>query len=154
MKSDPKIIEMLNALIAEELTAVSQYFVHAEMYEDWGYHSLHEALEERSIEEMKHAEKLIGRILFLEGKPIVDKLEPIHIGKDVAKMFKNDHTLETDAVKRYNEAIKLSVELKDNGTKELLEAILKDEEEHVDFFEEQLDQIDQMSVPYYLASKA
>ena len=153
-EAGPKLIEALNVLLADELTAINQYIIHAEMCEDWGYGKLHKGFEKRAIDEMKHAEKLIGRILFLEGKPIVDKLEPIHIGKDVAKMFKNDHTLETDAVKRYNEAIKLCVELKDNGTKELLEAILKDEEEHVDFFEEQLDQIDQMSVPYYLASKA
>ena len=101
---------------------------------------------------MKHAEKLISRILFLEGRPIVSELNPIRIGKTVDEMLKNDLVLETDAVKMYNEAIKLVIAEKDNGTKELLDAILADEEGHVDFFEEQLGQIEQMTLPFYLST--
>lgn len=153
MKGDPKVIEILNSLLAEELTAISQYFVHAEMYADWGYEELHEALEHRSIEEMKHAEKLMSRILFLEGKPIVSKLEPIHIGKTVPEMLENDRTLEQDAINRYNKAISQVATMSDQGSKELLDAILKDEEEHVDYFEVQLTQIEQMGLQNYLTAK-
>lgn len=152
MKGTEKVIETLNDLLREELTAISQYMVHAEMYEDWGYGKLGEAEEHRAIEEMKHAEKLISRILFLEGRPIVNELSEIRIGKTVDEMLKNDHVLEIGAVKMYNDAIKVVVAEKDNGTKELLDAILADEEEHVDFFEEQLGQIDQMTLPFYLST--
>ena len=152
MKGNEKVLETLNGLLREELTAISQYMVHAEMYEDWGYTKLGEAEEHSAIEEMKHAEKLIARILFLEGRPIVSELNPIRIGKTVDEMLKNDLVLETDAVKMYNEAIKLVIAEKDNGTKELLDAILADEEEHVNFFEEQLGQIEQMTLPFYLST--
>lgn len=152
MKGNEKVLETLNGLLREELTAISQYMVHAEMYEDWGYTKLGEAEEHSAIEEMKHAEKLIARILFLEGRPIVSELNPIRIGKTVDEMLKNDLVLETDAVKMYNEAIKLVIAEKDNGTKELLDAILADEEGHVDFFEEQLGQIEQMTLPFYLST--
>lgn len=152
MKGNEKVLATLNALLREEMTAISQYMVHAEMYEDWGYTKLGEAEEHSAIEEMKHAEKLISRILFLEGRPIVSELNPIRIGKTVDEMLKNDLVLETDAVKMYNEAIKLVIAEKDNGTKELLDAILADEEGHVDFFEEQLGQIEQMTLPFYLST--
>ena len=152
MKGNEKVLATLNALLREEMTAISQYMVHAEMYEDWGYTKLGEAEEHSAIEEMKHAEKLIARILFLEGRPIVSDLDALHIGKTVDEMLKNDLTLETDAVKMYNDAIKLAVAEKDNGTKELLDAILADEEEHVNFFEEQLGQIEQMTLPFYLST--
>ena len=152
MEGNEKVLATLNALLREEMTAISQYMVHAEMYEDWGYTKLGEAEEHSAIEEMKHAEKLIARILFLEGRPIVSELNPIRIGKTVDEMLKNDLVLETDAVKMYNEAIKLVIAEKDNGTKELLDAILADEEGHVDFFEEQLGQIEQMTLPFYLST--
>jgi len=152
MKGNEKVIETLNVLLREELTAISQYMVHAEMYEDWGYDKLGDAEQHRAIEEMKHAEKLIARILFLEGRPIVSELDVINIGKTVDEMLKNDLALETDAVKLYNDAIKLVIAEKDNGTKELLDAILADEEGHVDFFEEQLGQIEQMTLPFYLST--
>ena len=152
MKVNENVLETLNGLLREELTAISQYMVHAEMYEDWGYAKLAEAEEHRAIEEMKHAEKLISRILFLEGRPIVSELDQIRIGKTVDEMIKNDHILETDAVRMYNEALVVAVSEKDNGSKELLDAILAEEEEHVDFFEEQLGQIDQMTLPFYLST--
>jgi bacterioferritin len=152
MKSNEKIIETLNGLLREELTAISQYMVHAEMYEDWGYEKLGEAEEHRAIQEMKHAETLIERILFLEGRPIVSELDTIRIGNKVDEMLSNDHVLETDAVRLYNDAIKLVVEEKDRGTRKILDRILAEEEEHVNFFEEQLGQIEQMTLPFYLST--
>ena len=152
MKGNEKVLETLNGLLREEMTAISQYMVHADMYEDWGYSKLGEAEEHSAIEEMKHAEKLIARILFLEGRPMVSEYDTIHIGKTVDEMLKNDLTLETEAVKMYNDAIKLVVTEKDNDTKALLDAILADEEGHVDFFEEQLGQIEQMTLPFYLST--
>ena len=152
MKGKPEIIEKLNFLLADELTAVNQYFVHAEECGDWGYEVLHETIEKRSIGEMKHAEKLISRILFLEGTPTVDKLNKMHIADSVPGMLENDRKAEMEAIKNYNEAIKLASELLDNGTKELLDSILKDEESHLDYIEEQLDQIEQMGLEHYLTT--
>jgi len=152
MKGNVKVIETLNGLLREELTAISQYMVHAEMYENWGYGKLAEAEEHRAIEEMKHAEKLISRILFLEGRPIVSELDTLRIGKTVDEMVKNDLILESEAVKMYNAAIKLVIAESDNGTKDILDVILAQEEEHVDFFEEQLGQIEQMTLPFYLTT--
>lgn len=152
MKGKPEIIEKLNFLLADELTAVNQYFVHAEECGDWGYEVLHESIEKRSIGEMKHAEKLISRILFLEGTPVVDKLNKMHIADSVPVMLENDKNAEVEAIKNYNEAIKLASELLDNGTKELLDSILKDEESHLDYIEEQLDQIAQMGLEHYLTT--
>ena len=108
MKGDPKVIETLNSLLARELTVVSQYMVHAEMCENWGYGKLHEAIQKRAVVEMKHAEKLIGRIIFLEGTPVVSELQKMHIGADVPKMFANDHEAELDAVRQYNAGILVS----------------------------------------------
>lgn len=152
MKGKPEIIEKLNFLLADELTAVNQYFVHAEECGDWGYEALHQSIEKRSIDEMKHAEKLISRILFLEGTPVVDKLNKMHISDTVPGMLENDRKAEVEAIKSYNETIKLAAELLDNGTKELLDGILKDEEAHIDYIEEQLDQIAQMGLEHYLTT--
>jgi bacterioferritin len=154
MKGHSEIIETLNALLADELTAINQYFLHGEMCEDWGYDRLHEEIEQRAITEMKHAERLIGRILYLEGMPIVSQLNKIHIGDSVLEQFKNDHAAEMDAVKAYNTAIAQSSELSDNGTKMLLESILTDEEGHVDWLEEQFDQIEQMGYEIYLNNQS
>lgn len=153
MKGNERLIENLNARLIDELTAINQYFVHAEMAEDWGYEKLHEAIEGRSIQEMKHAETLIGRIIFLEGKPIVSKLAEIHVGSDVLTQHKNDWQAEYDAIKGYNESIRLAVEVGDNGTREILESILKDEEDHIDWLEAQLDQIEQMGIQNYLVEQ-
>jgi len=152
MKGKAEIIEKLNFLLADELTAVNQYFVHAEECGDWGFEVLHHSIEKRSIDEMKHAEKLIARILFLEGTPVVTKLNKMHISDTVPGMLENDRKAEVDAIKNYNEAIKLAAELLDNGTKELLDGILKDEEAHIDYIEEQLDQISQMGLEHYLTT--
>ncbi|MFA5637653.1 MAG: bacterioferritin [Anaerovoracaceae bacterium] len=153
MKSDPKVIEILNSLLADELTAINQYIVHAEMTEDWGYSKLHEHFEKRAIDEMKHAEKLIGRILYLEGTPIVTKLGPIHIGNEVPEQLENDRLAEVDAIKAYNVAIKKMGEFNDYATRKVLQEILKEEDDHMDEIEELLDQIDQMTPPIFLTTK-
>jgi bacterioferritin len=153
MKGNEKIIERLNALLADELTAISQYMVHSEMCANWGYERLHKAVEKRAIDEMKHAEKLIGRVIFLEGKPVVSGLNKISIGPEVEVQIKNDWAAEEGAVKAYNEGIRLAVEVGDNGTRELLESILKDEEAHIDWLEAQLDQIKQMGIQNYLVEQ-
>lgn len=153
MKGDPKIIDKLNFLLADELTAISQYMVEAEMCDDWGYAHLAEVIEKRAIEEMKHAEKHIGRILFLEGQPVVSNLNKINIGQNVESQLNNDRASEEGAIKAYNAAIKLAVDLGDNGTRDLLEEILEDEEEHIDWIEAQLDQIGQMGIQNYLAQQ-
>jgi len=150
MKGNEKIIESLNTRLAEELTAISQYMVHAEICDNWNYKRLDDMIQKRAIAEMKHAEKLIARILFLEGRPIVSDLNKMHIGAEVPKMHENDHSAEVGAIKGYNESIRLAVELQDNGTSELLKAILKDEEDHIDWIEAQLDQIKQVGLPNYL----
>jgi len=153
MKGNEKIIERLNALLADELTAISQYMVHSEMCANWGYERLHKAVEKRAIDEMKHAEKLIGRAIFLEGKPIVSDLNKINIGPEVEAQIKNDWAAEDGAVKAYNDGIRLAAEVGDNGTRELLESILKDEEAHIDWLEAQLDQIKQMGIQNYLVEQ-
>ena len=153
MKGSDRIIERLNALLADELTAINQYMVQSEMCSNWGYERLHKATEKRAIQEMKHAEKLIGRIIFLEGSPTVSKLNKIEIGADVEAQHKNDWKAEEGAVRAYNESVRLAVEVGDNGTRELLDSILKDEEEHIDWIEAQLDQIKQMGIQNYLVEQ-
>lgn len=153
MKGNTDLINKLNALLADELTAISQYMVHSEMCDNWGYERLHKMIEARAMVEMKHAEKLIGRIIFLEGTPIVSKLNPMKIGAEVPKMFQNDLGLENDAVNKYNEAVKLAVEVGDNATRQLLDSILADEDGHVDEIEENLDQIGQIGVQVYLGQQ-
>jgi bacterioferritin len=153
MKGNEKILGKLNFLLADELTAISQYMVQAEMCANWGYKELAEAIEKRAIDEMKHAEKHIGRILFLEGMPVVSELNKIHIGEDVEAHHKNDWDAENGAIQGYNDGIRLAVEVGDNGTREMLEGILKDEEDHIDWIEAQLDQIKQMGIQVYLSEK-
>jgi len=151
MIGDPKVIEVLNSLLARELTVVSQYMVHSEVCDNWGYGKLHEMIQKRAVTEMKHAETLIGRIIFLEGIPIVSALEKMHIGSDVPKMFASDHESELDAVKRYNEGIVICGEAKDFATREILEHILNEEDDHVDNIEEVQDQISQMGLQVFLS---
>jgi bacterioferritin len=153
MKGNDRIIAKLNDLLADELTAINQYMVQSEMCDNWGYEKLHKTIEKEAIDEMKHAEKLIGRILYLEGMPIVSKLNAIHIGGDVPTFLQNNWNAEAGAVKAYNEGIRLAVEVGDNGTRDLLESILKDEEGHVDWIEAQRDQIQQMGIAPYLSEQ-
>lgn len=153
MKGHKKILATLNELLADELTAINQYMVHSEMCDDWGYGKLHKLVEKRAIDEMKHAEKLIGRILFLEGTPVVSDLKKIHIGADVEKQYTNDMNAEIDAIKAYNAAIKLSSELADNGTRDFLQSILNDEEAHLDWLETQMEQIKQIGIQNYLVEQ-
>lgn len=153
MKGNPQLIQKLDELLAEELTAINQYIVHSEMCANWGYGRLHDAVEKRAIQEMKHAEALIARIIFLEGQPTVHRLNAIHIGQDVEKQLRSDLEAELGAVRQYNEAIRLADEVRDAVTRDLLERILKDEDEHVDWLEEQLDQIGQMGVGLYLSTQ-
>lgn len=153
MKGNDKVIACLNDLLADELTAINQYMVQSEMCDNWGYETLHKSIEKRAIDEMKHAEKLIARILYLEGTPVVSKLNKISIGADVEAQHKNDWKAEQGAVQAYNAAIKLAVEVGDNGSRELLESILKDEEVHIDWIEAQLDQIKQMGIQVYLGEQ-
>lgn len=153
MKGNELILKSLNELLADELTAINQYMVHSEMCAGWGYQKLHESSEARAIEEMKHAEKLIGRILFLEGIPVVSELKKIFIGADVEKQLRNDVTAETEAIQAYNTAIKQCMEQSDFGSRKLLESILNDEEEHLDWLEAQLEQINHMGIEGYLGSQ-
>jgi bacterioferritin len=153
MKGNERVIEQLNIRLAEELTATNQYMVHAEMCENWGYKKLHSMIRERAIVEMKHAEKLIERIIFLEGRPIVSRLDPIHIGGEIPKMHQFDHASEETAIRGYNESIRIATELGDNGTRDLLQSILTTEEDHLDDLETELDQIAQLGVQNYLVGK-
>jgi bacterioferritin len=153
MKGDPKVTKVLNALLADELTAVNQYIVHSEMCENWGYGKLHKVIEKRAIEEMKHAEKLISRILFLEGIPLVSKLNELHIGADVPKMYASDHASELDAVKNYNAGIVVCAEANDYATREILQGILKDEDAHVDEIENVQDELEQIGLQIFLSTQ-
>jgi bacterioferritin len=153
MRGDKKIIEILNDVLTAELTAINQYFVHAEMCDNWGYDRLHHAIRHHSIGEMKHAEELIERILFLEGVPNVQRLGKINIGETVPEMFKVDHALEMDAVKRLNDGIETCRVADDNNSRHLLEEILEDEEDHVDWIEAQTALIEQVGVQNYLAQQ-
>jgi bacterioferritin len=151
MKGDERVVKMLDELLSDELTAINQYMVHAEMCDNWGYYRLHEAVEKRARQEMHHAEDLIARIIFLEGTPTVSRLNQIHIGADVPKQLESDKAAEIHTNSMYNEAIRLADEAKDAATRELLESIVKEEDAHVDWIEEQLDQIVQLGVPLYLS---
>lgn len=153
MKGNKKIITVLNSLLADELTAINQYMVHSEMCENWGYGKLHMAIRKQAMDEMHHAEWLIERIIFLEGLPTVSKLNTISIGKTVSEMIGNDDADELEAVRSYNDAIKLARELEDQGTVDLLTKILKMEEGHVDWAEIQRAQIDQMGMQNYLVNQ-
>ena len=153
MKGNEKIIAVLNDFLADELTAISQYMVHSEMCANWGYDKLHQAVEKRAIGEMKHAEKLIGRILFLEGQPVVSNLKKMDIGATVEAQLKHDLEAEAGAIQAYNDGIRLCLELGDSGSRELIEDNLEDEEEHLDWLETQLDQINQMGPQNYLLAQ-
>jgi bacterioferritin len=153
MKGDTKIIEILNETLTSELTAINQYFVHAEMCENWGYERLSKIIRKHSIGEMKHAEELIERVLFLEGIPNVQRLGKINIGESVPEQLKVDLALEMDAVSRLNPAIETCRELGDNNSRHILEEILEDEEEHIDWIEAQLELIEQVGAKNYLAQQ-
>ncbi len=149
MKGSTKVIAELNKALREELTAINQYFLHAEMCENWGYERLSEYIKKQSIGEMKHAEALMERILFLDGSPSMKPLE-LTVGKDVREMLESDLKLEVGAVKDYNAAIQIAVEEKDNGSRDLFLALLKDEESHVDWLEAQVHQIKELGYERYL----
>jgi bacterioferritin len=153
MKGNEKVIAILNAFLADELTAISQYMVHSEMCANWGYKKLHEAIEKRAIDEMKHAEKLIGRILFLEGRPTVSQLNKMGIGAAVEEQLKSDLAAEVGAIKSYNEGARICNEVGDAGSRELITDNLEDEETHLDWLEAQLDQISQMGIQNYLQAQ-
>jgi bacterioferritin len=151
MKGQAKVIETLNQLLADELTAISQYMVHSEMCDNWGYGKLHKAIEKQALDEMHHAEWLIGRIIFLEGTPVVSKLNPLKIGKTVPEMVANDKEAELGAVHAYNAGVRVAVEIGDEASADLMRKILKDEEDHEDWNEAQQDQIGQMGLENYLS---
>jgi len=153
VKGNNELIVVLNELLAHELSVVNQYMVHSEMSANWGYEKLHKHFEKRAIEEMKHAEMLIGRILFLDGLPIVSKLNDIHIGSDASKQLDYDHQAEETAIADYNAAIKLAGDKKDFATREILEGILNDEDRHIDGIEELQDQISHMALPLFLTTQ-
>jgi bacterioferritin len=153
MKGNADVINLLNNVLTGELTAVNQYFLHAKMCANWGYHRLAEHVRKESIDEMKHADKLIERILFLEGVPNVQRLGKINIGQKVAEQLKLDLALEMEAIPRLNDGIKLCRDNGDNGTEDLLVDILTSEEAHVDWLEAQLSQIAQVGEANYLAQQ-
>jgi bacterioferritin len=151
MKGDAEVLESLNEALSEELTAINQYFLHSEICENWGYGKLSGFIKKESIDEMKHAEALIERILFLEGAPNMSKPQKLSIGKNIPEMLKNDLKLELGAVAMYNRLIEIANKRNDFGTAELLKKILKDEESHVDGLEEQEDRIRDMGLQVYLS---
>lgn len=153
MKGNAKLIELLNEVLTGELTGINQYFVHAKMCENWGYKHLYEKIRKESLEEMKHAEELIERILYLEGVPNMQRLGKVRVGETVSEQFKLDLALEKEAVERLNRAIALAVEVSDNGTRELLEEILTSEESHIEWLEAQLTLLRQVGEQNYLAQQ-
>ncbi len=152
MTGNPKVLEQLNRALREELTAINQYFLHAEMCENWGYEKLSKFIKKQSIDEMKHAETIIERILFLDGCPNMEPLA-LTIGKSVKEMIKADFDLEIGAVAMYNEAVQIAAENKDNGSRDLFVQLLKDEEEHVDWLEAQLHLIQELGYERYLTTQ-
>lgn len=151
MQGDVKIIEALNDVLAAELTAINQYFIHHKMCEDWGYKRLSDKKREESIEEMRHADKIIERILFLDGIPNMQHMNPVRVGEDPIEQHTLDLQLELEAVGRLNSGITLAREKSDNGSRELFEEILKDEEESVDWHEAQLHLVTEVGRERYLA---
>jgi len=152
-KGDPQIIEALNDILTAELTAINQYFIHYKMCENWGYSRLAKKKYDESIEEMKHADDLIERLLYLDGVPNMQRLNAVRVGETAVEQHRLDLELERAAVKRLNEAIALAREKGDNGTREILEEKLRDEEEAVDWLEAQFQQIEDMGVENYLAQQ-
>jgi bacterioferritin len=153
MKGNPKVIEILNEALSEELTAINQYILHAEMCESWGYGKLSGLEKKQGIDEMKHAEQLVERILFLDGAPNLSKYQKLNIGPKVPEIIANDLALELKAVEMYNRLALEAQQAGDNGTSELFKKLLKDEEKHVDSLEEQLTRIQDMGLPNYLVSQ-
>jgi bacterioferritin len=153
MRGHDEVIELLNEVLTGELTAINQYFLHAKMCENWGYKRLASHVRDESIDEMKHAETLTDRILYLEGIPNLQRLSPLRIGETVSEQLGNDLAVEMAALQRLNEGIALCSRLGDNGTRELLEDILVEEENHVDWLETQLETIRQIGVEHYLAQQ-
>jgi bacterioferritin len=153
MRGDDDILELLNEVLTGELTAINQYFLHAKMCDNWGYRRLGEKIRDESIEEMKHAETLVERILYLEGVPNLQRLGTLRIGETVPEQLQSDLNVEHAALERLNDGIALCVAKGDNGSRELLESILTDEEEHVDWIETQLETIRQIGVEHYLAQQ-
>ena len=151
MKGKAKVITVLNEGLCAELTAINQYFIHGKMCANWGYTKLAAKAREESIEEMKHSEDLIGRILFLDGVPNMQKYKKIVVGTTVQEQMGNDLKIEIDAVATYNKGIKIAREAGDNGTADLFETLLKDEEEHIDWLEAQLHLIEEIGIQNYLA---
>jgi len=154
MKGNDKVLEVLNQLLSDEMTAINQYMIHSEMCDNWGYEKLHKAFEKNAVDEMHHAEWLIKRILFLEGTPMVSKLGTIRVGKTVPEMAANDYQGELAAVRAYNLGIDLAREMDDEGTANLMTEILKMEEGHADWEEIQQSQIEQMGLENYLATQS
>ncbi len=153
MKGDDRVIDLLNEVLTGELTAVNQYFIHARMCENWGYERLWKKIRAESIDEMKHADKLIERILYLDGLPNLQRLGKINVGQTVPEQLTLDLDMEKGAVKRFNDGIELCRSLGDNGSRELLEGMLVSEEEHANWLEAQLSLIDQVGVQNYLAQQ-
>ena len=151
--ADKKIVTLLNDVLTAELTAINQYFLHAEMCQNWGLERLYQIVRKHSIDEMKHAEEIIERILFLEGIPNVQKLNKINIGETVTEQLKSDLALEMEAVERLNAGIAQCIESNDGATRELLEEMLKSEEEHIDWIEAQLTLIQNIGLQNYLTQQ-
>lgn len=153
MEGNAKVIEALNEALAAEITAINQYFVHAKMCENWGYQLIYDDTEKRAVEEMKHAEKLIERILYLEGIPFITNQGRINVGKTVEEQVKNDYALEKVAITRLQKSIALCDSLGDAGSSDLLEHILLDEEQHANDLESYLQQIKDMGVNNFLVTQ-
>jgi bacterioferritin len=153
MRGDPQVIEALNAVLTAELTAINQYFIHFRMCENWGYLRLAKKKREESIDEMKDADVVIARILYLEGIPNMQRLNPVKVGEDAVEQHRLDLALETEAIKRLNDAIELSRAKSDNGTRELLEKILAGEEHSADWLEAQLHLVKEIGKASYLAEQ-
>ena len=151
MQGDPEIIEVLNEILTAELTAINQYFIHAKMRENWGFPKLAAVARKESIEEMEDADKIIERILYLDGVPNLQRYNPVLVGETVPEQLALELETETSAIERYNRAVALAVEKGDNGTRELLADRLVDEESHADWLESQLHVIDKIGVENYLA---
>jgi len=153
MKGNKELLDVLNSLLADELTVVNQYMVQSEMCANWGYSKLHKAIRKQAMDEMRHAEWLIERIIFFEGSPTVSKLNAMKIGKTVSEMISNDEDTELKVVSEYNSAIQLARQVGDQGTVDLLTKIIKEEEGHVDWAEIQHEQINQMGLENYLVNQ-
>ena len=153
MKGDAKVLAVLQEVLKAELTAINQYFLHAEMCENWGYERLANYVRKESIDEMKHAEILLERMLYLDGSPNMSDYFKINIGQNVEQQFKNDLQVEYDAVKRLNDGIHVCSSANDGGSRELLEHILVDEEHHIDWLEAQLSMIKEVGIQNYLAQQ-